>query len=97
MPKPEKHPKRPHDVNQWARQTVRESTHQEENVSPDTPSSVQAAIPTPAQISAFMAEMGRKGGKIGGKRRLVTLSPERRRELAYKAAKARWGKTSGNA
>jgi len=37
-----------------------------------------------------MAEMGRKGGKIGGKRKLVTLTPERRKEIAQKAANARW-------
>jgi hypothetical protein len=43
-------------------------------------------------VSIFMAEMGRKGGKIGGKRRLETLTPEKRRELALKAAKARWGR-----
>jgi hypothetical protein len=46
--------------------------------------------PTSAQISAFMAEMGRKGGKIGGKRRLISLTPERRKEIALKAARARW-------
>ena len=42
-----------------------------------------------------MREMGRKGGKIGGKRRLETLTPEERREIARKAglkgAAARWG------
>jgi hypothetical protein len=43
-----------------------------------------------------MSEMGKKGGKIGGKRRLETMTPERRRELAYNAAKARWKKTNGN-
>lgn len=43
-------------------------------------------------IHAVMAEMGRKGGKIGGKRRLDTMSPEERRERASHAAKVRWGK-----
>ena len=46
---------------------------------------------TSSQISAFMREMGRKGGRIGGKRRLETLSPERRSEIASLAARARWG------
>jgi hypothetical protein len=41
-------------------------------------------------ISRIMAEMGRKGGRIGGKRRLVTLTGARRREIAVKAAKTRW-------
>lgn len=48
--------------------------------------------PTPDQVSQFMAEMGRRGGRIGGKRRLETLTPERRREIALKAARARWAK-----
>jgi hypothetical protein len=37
-----------------------------------------------------MAAMGRKGGKIGGKRRMVTMTPEQRKEIAAKAAKTRW-------
>jgi hypothetical protein len=32
-----------------------------------------------------------KGGKVGGKARAAKLSPERRREIAVKAAKTRWG------
>jgi hypothetical protein len=39
-----------------------------------------------------MAEMGRKGGRIGGKRRLETLSDRRRRQIARNAARARWAK-----
>jgi hypothetical protein len=41
-------------------------------------------------LSQVMAEIGRKGGKIGGKRRLKTMTPERRREVAQLAAKKRW-------
>jgi hypothetical protein len=44
-----------------------------------------------------MAEMGRQGGRVGGKRRLVTMTAKKRSEVAMKAAKARWnpkGKTS---
>ncbi len=43
-------------------------------------------------ISQYMAEIGRKGGKRGGKRRLETMSPEERRKAASAAAKARWKK-----
>jgi hypothetical protein len=43
-------------------------------------------------ISQVMSEMGRKGGKIGGKRRLVTMTDERRSQVASDAAKARWAK-----
>jgi hypothetical protein len=39
-----------------------------------------------------MAEMGRRGGRIGGKRRLETLTDRRRSQIARKAAKARWAK-----
>lgn len=45
-----------------------------------------------AVLSKVMSQMGRKGGKIGGKRRLETLSPERRSEIAKKAAQKRWEK-----
>jgi hypothetical protein len=43
-------------------------------------------------ISRVMAEMGRKGGQIGGKRRLITMTKEQRSEIASKAARARWKK-----
>jgi hypothetical protein len=47
-------------------------------------------------VSEVMREMGRKGGKAakgkGVKARMATLSPEERKALASKAAKARWGK-----
>jgi hypothetical protein len=48
------------------------------------------APPSKEQISFLMAEMGRKGGKIGGKRRLETMSAEERQMIAKKAAQARW-------
>jgi hypothetical protein len=34
--------------------------------------------------------MGRQGGKIGGKRRMITMTPTARRKVAKKAAQARW-------
>lgn len=49
-------------------------------------------IQNPSLLSQVMAAMGRKGGKIGGKRRLVTMSGARRREIASQAAKTRWAK-----
>jgi len=39
-----------------------------------------------------MAEMGRRGGKIGGKKRLETMTPEQRSKIAHRAAQARWAK-----
>ena len=44
----------------------------------------------PETISEYMATIGRKGGKIGGKRRLTTLSEKERKKIASDAAKARW-------
>ena len=46
---------------------------------------------SPALVSQVMAQMGRKGGQIGGKRRLETMTPERRKEVASQAANIRWG------
>jgi hypothetical protein len=37
-----------------------------------------------------MSALGRKGGKIGGANRAKALTPKRRREIALKAARARW-------
>lgn len=45
-------------------------------------------------LSRIMSEMGRKGGKIGGKRRMKTMTPKQRSEAASIAAKARWKKNS---
>ena len=36
--------------------------------------------------------LGRLGGLKGGKARAASLTPERRKEIAKKAALARWGK-----
>ena len=82
MPKRIKHASRPNDVNQLAHFLVVDSTRDEGNIVP----------PTKAQISLLMAELGRKGGKKGGKRRLETMTPTKRKEIARKAANARWNK-----
>lgn len=36
--------------------------------------------------------LGRKGGKVGGKARAAKLSPEKRKQIARAAARARWKK-----
>jgi hypothetical protein len=48
-------------------------------------------------VQKVMREMGAKGGKIGGKRRLETMTDEQRRRSARKAAKARWSKAKQTA
>lgn len=73
--------KMPTDVNQLAHKIVELSTQEEE------PVRLSAGL-----VSQVMSEMGRKGGRIGGKRRLKTLTPERRSRIALMAANARWKK-----
>jgi hypothetical protein len=36
--------------------------------------------------------LGRLGGKVGGKARAASMTPEKRKEIAQKAAAARWSK-----
>ena len=49
-------------------------------------------VGNPALLSKVMAEMGLRGGLIGGKRRLVTMTAEERSRRASDAAKTRWAK-----
>jgi len=80
MLKPKKQA-RPRDINQLARHIVEVTTEQPE--------------PTPDELSKVMAALGRLGGRIGGKRRLETMSQEERSAVASKAARARWKKAKG--
>lgn len=78
---PKRISRRPSDVNQAAFQMVQESTQTEDDKLPASAKS---------EISRVMAEMGRKGGQIGGKRRLETMTKKQRSKIASLAAKARW-------
>lgn len=49
----------------------------------------------PPEPESPQARAGRNGGKKGGEARAKSLSPERRSEIAKKAAKARWAKGEG--
>lgn len=72
------------DVNQAAFQMVQRSTAE-----PEPPKKKRKV---PQTVSLVMSAMGKKGGKIGGNRSLVTLTSEERRERALVAARARWAK-----
>jgi len=48
-------------------------------------------IPEPEKVS-YRVEAGRKGGLKGGPARAKKLSLRKRKEIAEKAAKVRWGK-----
>jgi hypothetical protein len=80
--------KRPRDPNQLAKWIVDQSTS--ETPAPQEVQPAQVAAPT--DLSAYMAAMGRKGGQIGGKRRLKTMTKAERSKVAAKAARARWKK-----
>ena len=69
----------PRDPNQLAKAVVDLATRQRE---PDPPA---------PEKNAAAAEMGRRGGLIGGKARAAKLTPEERRASARKDALARWG------
>lgn len=73
--------KRPSDVNELAKYLVKATTEEENRGIP---------LPSKEQISSLMATLGSKGGKVGGKRRLETMTPEERSTVARKAARARW-------
>lgn len=72
--------KLPKDTNQRAAEIVRLST-EETKPAPD---------PERDPVSEYLAQIGRKGGLKGGKARAAKLSARKRKEIAKKAAKARW-------
>jgi hypothetical protein len=41
-------------------------------------------------LRRHLSKLGKKGGPIGGKARMASLTPKQRKELAKKAAVARW-------
>lgn len=71
-------PKRPRDTNQLAKRIVDLSTGEEPESKPDDGKN-------PAAVA-----LGRLGGKKGGAARAKALSPEKRKEIAQKAAQKRW-------
>lgn len=78
------HPKRPRDLNQWARRMVDIATGEVEDKEPvpqDDPNKDPAAV-----------ALGRKGGLKGGRARADSLSQEKRKQIAQDAANKRWGK-----
>ena len=76
-----KTPHRPRDLNQWAKRMVDIATGEVEDREP-TP---EEQGKDPAAVA-----LGRKGGLKGGKARATAMTPERRREIAQKAAASRW-------
>lgn len=81
-----KAPKRPRDANQLAKSIVDIATGQADDSVPAT----RERVKDPAAVS-----LGRRGGLKGGRARAEKLDPESRREIAQKAAQARWKKDDG--
>ena len=78
--------KRPTDINQLGKSIVDQATAEPE----PTPSVIPE--PHPGKLPAAV-ELGRRGGLKGGKARAESMTPERRSEIAKKAAAARWKKS----
>jgi len=76
--------KRDSDFAVTAFRVVQEATKEPEPRQPQE-------IPTGKNPNAVA--LGRLGGLKGGKARLTKLSPEKRKEIAQKSAKARWEKS----
>ncbi|HJU39000.1 MAG TPA: hypothetical protein VJ724_05455 [Tahibacter sp.] len=74
-------PKRPRDPNQLAALIAGIATGESAD------DSQQKREKDPAAVA-----LGRKGGLKGGKARAESMTPERRREIAAKAAAKRWKK-----
>lgn len=73
------------DSNQIAYDVVRLATND------DTTSPI-APAPT-AEIRKYMKALGKRGGKVSGARRMTNLNASQRKEIARKAAAARWAKS----
>ena len=83
-----KRPTRPRDPNQLAHQVFLESIGEKPKAyDPSMP-----AEPTADPLREAARALGRRGGLKGGKSRAASLTPEKRSEIARKAAAKRWGK-----
>lgn len=73
---PAKYPKRPRDLNEWAKHLVDLTTGTVQE--PEKPKESAAA------------ELGRRGGLKGGKARASRMTAKERSAAARRAAEARW-------
>jgi hypothetical protein len=80
MPKRSRKKPGPKDLNELAARIVRKATGEE----PEEPPAVDKSK-DPAAV-----ELGRRGGKKGGRARAERMTPAERSEAARKAAEARW-------
>lgn len=79
------------DFSQLAFRIVQEATAEK---SPEAQTDVSIALDDPELRKQVMQEMGRRGGQKGGAARAANLSSSQRKQIAAKAAKARWSRNS---
>lgn len=80
MPKRSSKHQGPTDLNELAARIAEEAAGETEPASP----------PAAPEKNPHAQALGRLGGKKGGEARASKLTPEQRREIAQKAAAARW-------
>jgi len=90
IPESKARPTRPRDVNQLAHQLIQEQTGQDITTNPEKRK-------IPAAISRYMADLGRRGGKLGGTKRAARMTEAERSNAAAMAARARWAKAKAKA
>jgi hypothetical protein len=78
-------PKRPTDPNRAAHSMIAEHMARVQQEPP---------LDFDAQYRAHMAKLGKAGGKVGGARRMETMTSEQRSAIALRAARARWAKAA---
>lgn len=79
-----KRPKRPRDLNQWAKRMVDLATAE---------ASDRERTPEEQGKDAKAVKRGKAGGPKGGRARAIKLTAEQRAEIAKIAAQARWKKS----
>src|SRR6266536_2468262 len=84
--------RRPTDLDQLARYLVDRSTQDTDQVHKTSGQHLSPEEQEKLAIKRIMSEMGRKGGRIGGRKRAAKMTPQQRSESASKAARVRWGK-----
>jgi len=81
----DRRPSRPRDPNQLAKRIVDLATGDAEEAD-------SAPAPIDPTKNLHAVELGRKGGLKGGRARADSMTPAHRKEIAQKAAAARWKK-----
>jgi hypothetical protein len=90
MPKRSSKKSKPADISQLARAIVEEATGESltNHALPKDPPKEPTHKKNPAAVA-----LGKLGGKKGGAARAKKLTPEQRRAIAQKAARARWNRS----